>query len=74
MELLELEHDTRVAELNEEIMEIGDDALMQMKASEKVSIYTHSLRKKLINMIGARYSHPKGAGKTFTSTAMMWEF
>lgn len=35
--MLELEHSTRVEELNEEINDMGDDALLQMKASEKVS-------------------------------------
>ncbi len=36
MELLELEHNTRVEELKEEISEIGDETIQQMIISEKV--------------------------------------
>lgn len=39
MELLELEYDARVQEIEEEIEEIGDTAIQQMKASEKVIVY-----------------------------------
>jgi hypothetical protein len=71
MELLELETSTRIKELEEEIGEIGDNALLQMKASEKVGNNSRTPRVGLMTAIGARYCHSEGASKTSASTAMM---
>lgn len=69
--MLELETSTRIEELEEEIGEMGDNALLQMKASEKVGHNSRIPRIGLMTVIGARHCHSEGASKTSASTAMM---
>jgi hypothetical protein len=68
MELLDLEHNARVGEFDEEIEDTGLKILQKMKVSEKVCVYLLILQICSDKGTGVRCCEEKGASEAASST------